>query len=243
SGVRPSKVSGSSAGALAAAAYASGLEGNDLKSFILDPRLQGAFHEWSAVFRAVAVLICYRGSGLLTGKKVIKHLEKMLPVGRIEDCNKAELSIGVTSLTNNGKRLVVEGDLAAYVVASCAITPIIKAQNIAGEYLIDGGFTDEAPFEHWVDDAGVDTILVHRIIPDVNQVKPKVRWSNYLSAWIDAHEMTADELMDRRVEKARSMGKKVVVHDTMVTPPKMMVSRRQALENYNAGYAQWTDLQ
>ncbi|MBT8043595.1 MAG: patatin-like phospholipase family protein, partial [Verrucomicrobiae bacterium] len=61
SGVRPSKVSGSSAGALAAAAYASGLEGGELKSFILDPRLQGTFHEWSAVVRALAVLICYRG--------------------------------------------------------------------------------------------------------------------------------------------------------------------------------------
>ncbi len=52
SGIRPSQISGASSGAMVASAYASGLEGDELKGFVLDRKLQRSFREWG-LFRLV----------------------------------------------------------------------------------------------------------------------------------------------------------------------------------------------
>lgn len=239
SGIRPIKVSGSSAGALTASAFASGLEGDRLRDFVLNPKLQGAFREWGMFWRGPAVFGAYRGSGLLTGKRVVKHLRESLPVKLIQDTPSAELSIGVTNLNQNKKQVIFRGDMAAYIVASCAISPIIRAQEIDGEFYLDGGFTDEAPLDQWIDDDEIDTIIVHRI---VSEERAPMKWANktsFLACWISSHKQVADELMGIRVERARAAGKQVVVHETRVPRSKLIVSQKEAQSKYDCGYQTW----
>jgi len=163
SGIRPDKISGASSGALVASAYAGGLEQKQLRDFVLDRKLKKSFLEWLTLFRIPAVFGAYLGQGVVSGQGALKHLRATLPVSRIEDSTNATLSIGVTNLTRMRGQVIDQGEVAPYIIASCAVAPIIRAQKIDGEFFLDGGFTDSSPFEHWIDDPDIDTIIIHNI--------------------------------------------------------------------------------
>lgn len=239
SGIRPGKISGASAGSVVASAYASGMEGEELRDFVLDRGLQRSFREWGVLFRGPAVFGAYRGHGLLTGNRAVKYLRRKLPVGLIEDAKNAELSIGVTNLSRKEKQVVRCGDMASFVVASCAISPIIRAQKIGGEYYLDGGFSDECPFEHWIDDPEVDVIVIHRIVHDRSVDVRWGRYTSFLACWVAVHKMVVDELNDVRIARAEAAGKKVVVHKTVVVPPRLVASQKLSRANYEAAYNTW----
>jgi len=236
SGIRPSKISGASSGAIIAAAYASGLEGEPLKAFILDRQFQNSFLEWRSLFRGAGVFTFYRRQALVRGCRAVRYLSDVLPVSRIEEATHAELSIGVSNLTRKERQLITRGDMAAFVVASCAVPPVISAQEIEGELYLDGGFTDEAPFEHWIDDPEIHTIIIHQIIPlKGEEVRPTKR-SNFITCWSEMHQVAAEELLRMRLDRAKAAGKRVVIHQTPAVRPSLMASKRLALSNYQTGY-------
>lgn len=239
SGVRPAKVSGSSSGALVAAAYACGLEREELRDFVLDGKLQRSFREWRTVLRCPAVFVAYLGHGIVSGGGAVRHLRSALPVQRVEDAANAELCIGVTNVTRRRRQLVTEGDLAAFLVASCAATPVIRSQEIDGEHFVDGGFTDIAPFTQWIDDDEVETIIIHRIVPDRPRVKKWTKWGNFISCWGSTHAVVTAELQAVRIAQAEAAGKRVIVHETRTPPAGLVVSSRRAGENYRAAYQTW----
>jgi len=239
SGIRPSQISGASSGSMVASAYASGLEGDELKDFVLDRKLQRSFREWGLFLRAPAMFITYIGHGLVSGKRAVKHLRKKLPIAKIEDTPNAKLSISVTNLTKKEGQLIYEGDMAAYIVASCALTPILQAQKIDGELFLDGGFSDEAPFEQWIDDSEVDVIIIHRIkfSPEYN-----VNWSkytNFLSCWGALHQVVSEGLMERRLARVRAAGKQVIIHESRMPRPKLIASKQASARNYQTAYETW----
>jgi len=239
SGIRPSHISGASSGSMVASAYASGMEGEELKDFVLDRKLQRSFREWGLFYRAPAIFIAYIGHGLVSGKRAVKHLRKKLPIANIQDTPNAKLSIGVTNLTKKEAQLIYEGDMASYIMASCALTPILQAQKIDGELFLDGGFSDEAPFEQWLDDPEVDVIIIHRIKFSPVQL---VTWSihtNFLSCWAALHSVVSEQLTSRRLARARASGKQVIVHESYMPRPKLIASKRASLHNYQAAYETW----
>jgi len=239
SGIRPSQISGASSGAMVASAYASGLEGEELKGFVLDRKLQRSFREWGMFLRAPAIFIAYIGHGLVSGKRALKYLRKKLPVANIQDTPNAKLSIGVTNLTRKEGQLIHEGDMAAYIIASCALTPILQAQKIDGELFLDGGFSDEAPFEQWIDDPEVDVIIIHRIkfCPEHNVTWS--RYTNFLSCWGALHQVVSEELTARRLERVRAAGKRVIVHESRMPRPKLIASKQASARNYQSAYQTW----
>lgn len=236
SGIRPAKISGSSSGAIIAAAYASGLEQEALKEFILDPKFQRSFFEWRAVLRGAAVFAFYRRQGLLRGHRAVKHLRQAIPLKRIEEATHAELSIGVTSFTRKERQLITRGEVAPFIVASCAVPPVIAAQEIDGELYLDGGFSDESPFEQWLDDPEVHTIIIHQIERDDVAVKPFTQRSNFITCWSAMHSAAADELLKARMAQASAAGKRVIIHKTITPSPKLIASSEQALANYQTAY-------
>jgi len=236
SGIRPSKISGSSSGAIIAAAYASGLEGEALKAFILDRKFQRSFLEWKSLFRGAGVFTFYRRQGLVRGCRAVKYLSEAIPVSRIEDTTSAELSIGVSNVTRKERQLITQGDMAAFIVASCAVPPVICAQEIDGELYLDGGFTDESPFEQWIDDPEIHTIIIHQITPLKNKVPKISKRSNFITCWSTMHSMAAGELLKMRLARAEAAGKHVVIHQTSAARPGLLASERLALGNYQRGY-------
>ena len=236
SGIRPAKISGSSSGAIIAAAYASGLEQKSLKEFILDPKFQRSFFEWRALLRGAAVFAFYSRQGLIRGHRAVEHLRQAIPLRRIEDATHAELSIGVTSLTHKQRQLITHGEVAPFVIASCAVPPIICAQEIDGELYLDGGFSDESPFEQWIDDPEIHTIIIHQIQKEEGAEKPITKRSNFIFCWSAMHTASADELLSARVARAQAAGKRVIIHNTITPRSKILASSNQAFANYQSGY-------
>lgn len=239
SGVRPAKISGSSSGALVASAFACGLEQDELKDFILDRKLQRAFREWGTLLRFPAVFAAHCAHGLIGGHRVVKHLRKTLPVQRIENTPNAELSIGVTNITRRERQLIREGDMAPFIVASCAAAPVISSQKIDGEFYLDGGFTDGAPFEQWLDDDEIDTIILHRIINDKTRSGKWSRASSIVACWQVLHHTVTEELTASRMARAEAAGKKVIVHETYTRAPGFIVSKQHSIDNYQCAYDTW----
>lgn len=239
SGIRPDKISGASSGALVASAYAAGLEQDRLRDFVLDRKLKNSFWEWLVILRAPAVFGAYLGHGVVSGRRAIKHLRDTLPLLHIEDSPNAALSIGVTNLTKRQGQLVTRGEVAPYVIASCAVSPIIRAQEIDGELFLDGGFTDAAPFEHWIDDPGIDTIIIHNITFDPPAPRHWSRRTNFICCWAAVHHMVEGVLTASRIERAEAAGKRVIVHQTHTARPKFFDSPEQFEDNYETAYKAW----
>ncbi|MFK5923538.1 MAG: patatin-like phospholipase family protein [Verrucomicrobiota bacterium] len=239
SGIRPDKISGSSSGALVAAAYAGGLEQKQLRDFVLNKKLINAFWEWSSFFRAPAVFGFYRGQGVLRGKKAINYLRDKLPESQIENCQQAELSIAVTNITRMQGQIISTGEIASYVIASCAVSPIIRAQMIDGNSYLDGGFTDGAPFRQWIDDPDIDTILIHNIDFDPPVGGEDYKYSNFISCWAAAHQIVHKELDASRIAAAEAAGKRVIVHHTLTPRPRFFSPQKQFEANYQAAYQSW----
>jgi predicted acylesterase/phospholipase RssA len=212
-----------------------------LREFVLDRKLKNAFWEWLVLLRAPAVFGAYLGHGVVSGRRAIKHLRDTLPLSQIEDSPNAALSIGVTNLTRRQGQLVTQGEVAPYVVASCAVSPIIRAQEIDGELFLDGGFTDAAPFEHWIDDPGIDTIIIHNITFDPPAPHHWSRRTNFICCWAAVHHMVECELTAFRIQRAKAAGKHVIVHQTHTARPRFFGPSGQFEDNYNAAYKAWHD--
>jgi predicted acylesterase/phospholipase RssA len=239
SGIQPDKVSGSSSGALIASAYAGGFEQSQLKDFALSSKLKNSFWEWGSLLRIPFVFGAYLCGGVIRGTSAVKHLRKALPVALIENSPNAQLSIGVTNLTKMQRQIVARGEVAAYVVASCAVTPMIQAQKIDGELFIDGGFTDATPFEQWIDDPEIDTIIIHQIkfVPSVTSIWHK--YTNFISYWAAAHQIIENEVTALRIARAEAAGKRVIVHMSSTARPKFFSSRKHFEKNYQTAYEGW----
>lgn len=236
SGIRPAKISGSSSGALVASAYAGGLQQEALRELVLNQKLKNSFLEWQALYRLPAVFALYLGNGVVSGRKAIKYLQKSLPVKRIEDCQHADLIIAATNVSQMKRQLISHGEIAPYVVASCAVSPIIRAQVIEGESLIDGGFTDSSPFEQWIDDPDIDSIIIHNIVfdPPVNCHLSK--YSNFIAYWAAAHQVAEQQITDARIKRAESAGKRLIIHETRTARPRIFSSRKTFELNYQTAY-------
>ena len=236
SGVRPAKIGGASSGSLVAAAYACGLEGDALREFILNRKLQRAFREWQIPLRGPAVFGAYFGHGLINGHRAVRYLRETLPVNRIESTPSAKLSIAVTNLTRSERQIKTHGEIASFVIASCAVTPIIRSQNIDGEYYVDGGFTNDEPHEQWLDDPDVDTIIIHRIRFEGGSAPSLTKRTHFLSCWAAVHQIVTNEMNELRIAKAQAAGKKMIIHETITPRPKLIASKKIAATNYQRAY-------
>ena len=127
-GLLPSRISGSSAGALVGGAWASGLDApalaNQLQSLqrsdFWDPGL---------------------GAGLLRGRLFREGLERMLPSRVFEGC-RVPTALSVFEVRSRSTRVLERGDLCAAIQASCAVPFLFHPVDIDGRAYYDGGILD-----------------------------------------------------------------------------------------------------
>ena len=125
---KPSKVTGSSAGALVGACWASGHDPDTLKAELFalskddfwDPGI---------------------GLGLLQGRRFREKLAAFLKVDSFADC-RVPLALSVFDLNSRETQVMQSGDLVNAVYASCAFPLLFQPINIDGRYFIDGGVKD-----------------------------------------------------------------------------------------------------
>lgn len=132
-GLLPQRLTGSSAGALVAGSWASGLDAPDLARELL--RISRADF-WDPM----------PGLGLLAGRRFRQKLESLLPHGEFDGC-RAPLAVSVFDVRARATRVLRAGKLAPALHASCAVPFMFHPVRHDGALLLDGGVLDRPGLE------------------------------------------------------------------------------------------------
>jgi NTE family protein len=211
-GLRPGRIAGASAGALAGGLWAAGLRGEELARIIYDFHFLRAFFDLGAFLRLPGIVTGIAGAGLLSGVRMRRYLSRCLGERRIEDLKSPRLEIAVSNLTRQCPEVRDSGPLSEFMIASCAMPVLFKPQRIGGEDFLDGGVANESPFDHWLDDPTVHTIVVHRIRHTSEM--GGLPWRTPGGILGACHGVAANELHRRRCQQAEASGKRLVFLET-----------------------------
>jgi len=124
----PARVCGSSAGALVAGLWASGVSARRLCEELLLLRRE---HFWDV----------RPGLGLLRGSLFRARLEAIAPVRTFEEC-RVPLAVSVFDVGARRTTVLRSGELAPAVHASCAAPVMFQPVRIGGRLYLDGGILD-----------------------------------------------------------------------------------------------------
>ena len=127
-GLRPIRLSGSSAGALVTGAYAAGVAPRDLAEALLGLD-RAAFWDPSP------------GAGLLRGARFRARLESLLPVDDFAACS-TPLAVSAFDARRRRTRVLDAGRLVPAIYASCAVPLLFQPIRHEGGLLVDGGVRD-----------------------------------------------------------------------------------------------------
>jgi NTE family protein len=127
-GLLPSRLTGSSAGALVAGLWASGLSTARLRDELFGLRRE---HFWDPG----------PGLGLLRGRLFRERLDALLPVPSFGHC-RVPVSISVYDVLSRRTKVITSGDLAPAMQASCAVPFLFHPIWVGGRPLLDGGILD-----------------------------------------------------------------------------------------------------
>ena len=132
-GLRPGRIAGASAGAMAGGFWAAGLRGEALEKVIYDFHFRRAFFDLGAFYRWPGILTGLAGAGLLSGVRMRRYLGRVLGDLRIEDLQGPRLEIAVANLTKACGEVRSSGPLNDFLIASCAMPVLFQPQAIEGE--------------------------------------------------------------------------------------------------------------
>ena len=219
-GLRPGRISGASAGALAGGLWAAGLRGEALENIIYDFHFRRAFFDLGAFLRFPFVATGVAGSGLLSGVRMRRYLKRRLGEPRIEELGPVRLEMAVANLTTRRGELRSSGPLIDFMIASCSMPVLFQPQRIDGEEFLDGGVSNETPFDQWIHDPSIHTIVVHRIRH--TSAMGGFSWKTPGAILGQCHTVVSNELARRRHVQAEEAGKKVIFLETHHDHPGLL---------------------
>jgi NTE family protein len=157
-GIRPAIVTGTSAGSLVAALYASGKSGSQLQQ-VAELMDEATFTDW--IFPIFS-------RGILRGDALARYVHTQVNGRRIEDMV-MPLGIVATDLNNGQGVLFQRGDTATAVRASSAVPAIFPPVKISGREYVDGGLVSPVPVRY-ARQMGAELIIAVDIssAPEVN---------------------------------------------------------------------------
>ncbi|MDA0813024.1 MAG: patatin-like phospholipase family protein [Verrucomicrobia bacterium] len=223
---QPAKIVGASAGAIASLLYAGGWRGEELLQFITASGLTRSFFDWGFLLRIPGVLTHLRGTGIFTGNGAITYLRKHLGPMRLEDLREPQLGIAVTDLLGGQALLVSHGDAIEYAVASCMVPGLFRARAIDGRLLWDGGLAHDLPFQRFIEDPDIHTIVLHRVEHTRRNPSASSGAWNMTRGISATHAIIANELNARRKELVAMKGKRIIEYVT-VTPHPGLTHKHQ----------------
>ena len=133
-GIRPELVTGTSAGSLVAALYASGRQGPQLQR-IADTMDEATFADWTLPLFS---------RGMLRGDALARYVSQQVGGRRIEELP-MPLGILSTDLHSGQGVLFQRGDVATAVRASSAVPGLFQPVLISGREYVDGGLVAPVP--------------------------------------------------------------------------------------------------
>jgi NTE family protein len=133
-GIRPVLVTGTSAGSLVAAIYASGKNGAQLQQ-IAESMEEAAITDWTLPIFS---------RGVLRGEALARYVNGQVNARLIEDMP-LPLGIVATDLNSGKDALFQRGDTGTAVRASSAVPAVFQPVKIAGREYVDGGLVSPVP--------------------------------------------------------------------------------------------------
>lgn len=222
-GIRPAAVSGASAGALVAGLYAAGISPREMLQLFGSPELRKVFRELGAPLRGLATILNLPGhTGALHGEQAAALLRQRLGSRRIEECQAPRLALSVTNLSESRSEVVTSGPLAELILASGAFPGVFATRAVENQWFWDGGVANALPFDHWIDDPEIDTILLHIVAnPEEQAVRQGGRPRRMSHAVNLSHQIICDELFRLKSDLARRAGKNIVILRTFSPRPRL----------------------
>jgi NTE family protein len=219
-GVFPAQVAGTSAGALTALLCGAGLRGEAVVDFVMQRGVQSCFWDWLAPLRFPGVITSLVGSGVFSGANVIKFLRAQLGYLRLEDFHAPRVQFAIANLTQRKCTVVDRGDAIALAMASSAVPGLFCNQHIDGDYLCDGGVAMNLPFNHWLADESVHTIIVHRITHR-HGTEFMARRNSLSGGLAISHHIITESFHRLRMEAAERSGKRIIEVITETAQPRL----------------------
>ena len=133
-GIRPDLVTGTSAGSLVAAIYASGKTGGQLQQ-VAETMEEAAIADWT---------LPLFNRGVLRGEALARYVNAQVG-GRLMETFPIPLGIVATDLHNGQGILFQRGDTGMAVRASSAVPAVFQPVRIAGREYVDGGLVSPVP--------------------------------------------------------------------------------------------------
>lgn len=133
-GIKPTHISGTSAGALIGGMYAAGLKPLDILEII---RRQKFFSPAN---------FALKGKGFFHTRPLQQMLERNLPISTFEALP-VKLYVTATSLEDGVSKIFDSGDMVFPMVASCAVPLMFSPVIIDGKHWVDGGIINNFPVE------------------------------------------------------------------------------------------------
>ena len=133
-GISPVLVTGTSAGSLVAALYASGKNGAQLQK-VAESMDESTIADWTLPFF---------GRGVLRGEALAKYVNAQVGQKRIE-AMPLPLGIVATDLNSGNDMLFQRGDTGTAVRASSAVPAVFTPVKINGHDYVDGGLSSPGP--------------------------------------------------------------------------------------------------
>ncbi len=203
-GIRPVAVTGSSAGAIVGAMWASGRSGEEIRDRLLGLR-RADFWDLAPVWDWL------RGPpGLLRGDAMARLVAEHLACARFEDCR---FPVVVNAFDVAARRPVCfrAGPLAPAVRASASLPGLFQPAYIDGRWYLDAGFVEKTPVAPLLERDDVDTVLVHHLRSAAAPAfaGPPKPW-HVLRAAFEALRGRLDEAL---LAAAQRSGKRLIVID------------------------------
>ncbi|MBA4343216.1 MAG: esterase [Methylibium sp.] len=134
-GIKVDFLTGTSAGSLVAALYASGMNGRELAS-LAENMDEGAITDWS-----------FPGRGLIRGEALARYVREKTG-GRLIEQMPLPLGIVATDLSDGSGVLFRSGDTGAAVRASSAVPAVFQPVKIGAREFVDGGLVAPVPVRY-----------------------------------------------------------------------------------------------
>jgi len=134
-GLRPSRVVGTSMGAVVGALYAAGFSARDLERRALSLKPLDLLQRF---------VVLPRLEGLLDSRRLEDLLREWSPVERLEEC-RVPVAVTAVAVERAEEWVITQGDLPRAVRASAAIPGIFTPVPVGGVHLVDGGVLDPVP--------------------------------------------------------------------------------------------------
>ncbi len=236
-GIRPTRVGGSSAGAIAAGLYAAGLTQEKIREVVTSWSFRQSFISRTPWFRQFTANT-FQSSHPAPFKSTaaVDYLESLFGDLQIEALHDPSFLTAVTDIDRRQAHFLQRGSLARAIVASTCVPTIFSPLNHAGMMCFDGGVVHETPMDPWFEDDSVDIIIVHRIHHPTHDF-PKFIPLNLFKLTAEAHGCASEQLLQYRLRLAAMHGKKVLITETTHERPALFSGKRMP-DFYDAGREQ-----